>query len=51
MGARELYLGGTLASIALSISLFASGKRDAAIFVGLWAPTILQLGQNLVETD
>ncbi len=39
-----VYYGGVLGSIALSIALFASGRRETGIFVGLWAPTILNLG-------
>jgi hypothetical protein len=27
------------------------GWRESAIFVGLWAPTILNLGQSLLEED
>lgn len=40
----SVYYGGVLASIALSVCLFVSGKRETGIFVGLWAPTILNLG-------
>ena len=29
----------TIASIGASIALFASGKRELGIFVGLWPPT------------
>ena len=39
-----VYYGGVLGSIALSVALFVSGKRETGIFVGLWAPTILNLG-------
>ncbi len=46
---KGIYLGGTLLSILLSLYLFASGKRETGIFVGLWAPTVLNLGQTLVE--
>ena len=38
------YLGATLGSIALSLALYAGGRKDAGIFVGLWAPTFLNLG-------
>ena len=38
------YYGGVFGSIVLSALLFVTGKRHAAIFVGLWAPTILNLG-------
>jgi len=40
----SVYYGGVLGSIALSVALFVSGKRETGIFVGLWAPTILNLG-------
>jgi hypothetical protein len=34
-----------------SFALYATGRRESAIFVGLWAPTILNLGQSLPEED
>ena len=37
-----LWLAG--ASILGSVVLFASGKRETGIFVGLWPPTFLILG-------
>lgn len=40
----SVYYGGVLGSILLSLGLFFSGKKQEAIFVGLWAPTILNLG-------
>lgn len=48
---KGLYVGGTLISILLSLALYFSGKRESAIFVGLWAPTILNLGQSLIDED
>lgn len=48
---KAAYIGATLASILISISLYQSGRRELAIFVGLWAPTILNLGQSLVDSD
>ena len=48
---KTVYVGGTLISILLSLYLFLSGKRESGIFVGLWAPTFLQLGQTLLEGD
>jgi hypothetical protein len=50
-GARGIYVGGTLFSILISLALYYSGRREAAIFVGLWAPTIRTLDQTLVEGD
>jgi hypothetical protein len=40
----SVYYGGVIGSILLSLGLFLSGKKQTAIFVGLWAPTILNLG-------
>jgi hypothetical protein len=48
---KGIYLGGTLLSILLSLYLFASGRRETGIFVGLWAPTVLNLGQTLLEDN
>jgi hypothetical protein len=48
---KGIYVGGTLVSILISLALYATGRRESAIFVGLWAPTILNLGQSLLEED
>ena len=48
---KGIYLGGTLLSILLSLYLFTSGRRQTGIFVGLWAPTVLNLGQTLLEDN
>ncbi len=48
---KEVYVVGTLVSIVLSLILFLRGNRTEGIFVGLWAPTILNLGQTLLEDD
>jgi hypothetical protein len=50
-GGKGVYIGGTLISILISLALYATGRRESAIFVGLWAPTILNLGQSLLEED
>ena len=50
-GGKGIYVAGTLISILLSLALYFSGRRESAIFVGLWAPTILNLGQSLVDDD
>jgi hypothetical protein len=50
-GAKGVYVGGTLVSILISLALYATGRRESAIFVGLWAPTILNLGQSFLEED
>ncbi len=38
------YYGSVAGSIVLSLFLYFTGRKQAAIFVGLWAPTILNLG-------
>ncbi len=48
---KSIYLGGTLLSILISLSLFLAGRRETGIFVGLWAPTVLNLGQTLLEDN
>jgi Na+/melibiose symporter-like transporter len=48
---KQIYVGATLISILISLGLYFTGKRESAIFVGLWAPTILNLGQSLLEED
>ena len=48
---KGIYVGGTLLSILLSLYLFTSGRRETGIFVGLWAPTVLNLGQTLLEDN
>ena len=50
-GGKGIYVGGTLVPTLISLALYASGRRESAIFVGLWAPTILNLGQSLLEED
>lgn len=39
-----LVYGASLLSIVISIYLFATGKKETGIFIGLWAPTFLGLG-------
>ena len=49
---KAVYVGaGHLLSILISITLYRSDRQNLAIFVGLWAPTILNLGQTLVDED
>lgn len=40
----DAYLAATGVSILLSLLLYVMGKKQAAQFVGLWAPTIINLG-------
>jgi hypothetical protein len=39
-----MFLGLAVGSMALSLSLLLAGRREAANFVGQWAPTILIMG-------
>jgi hypothetical protein len=48
---KAIYIGATLISILISITLYRRDRQNLAIFVGLWAPTILNLGQTLVDED
>lgn len=41
---QTVVYGSSLLSIVAAVYLFAIGKRDSAIFVALWAPTILGFG-------
>ena len=44
MGAgKAVFIGSTLISILISITLYRSDRQNLTIFVGLWAPTILNL--------
>ena len=42
--AFPVFLGLTAGSILFSLSLFGRKSKENAIFVGLWAPTLLSLG-------
>ena len=44
---KEVYVAGTVLSILISLVLYLTGRREAGIFVGLWAPTILLLGERM----
>lgn len=48
---KGVYVAGTLISIVISLLLYFQGKRETAIFIGLWAPTIMNLGQTLMDSD
>jgi TfoX/Sxy family transcriptional regulator of competence genes len=50
-GGKGIYVGGTLISILISLALYLTGRRESAIFVSLWVPTILNLGQSLLDED
>jgi hypothetical protein len=48
---KEVYLSGAVLSMLVSFVLYLSGRREAGLFVGLWAPTILLLGDLMLEED
>ena len=48
---KQVYVGGTVLSVVVSLALYLTGRREAGIFVGLWAPTILNLGRALLDED
>lgn len=41
---QGLVYGASMVSIVMAIYMFATGKKDTGIFIGLWAPTFLGLG-------
>jgi hypothetical protein len=45
----SVYLAAMVGSIVVSVSLYLTGRRWAGIFVGLWAPTFLNLGMYLKQ--
>lgn len=46
--ARVLVLIGAFVSFIFSVSLWFIGMRDEGLFVGLWVPSILGLGNLLM---
>ena len=48
---KEVYVAGTIISILISLALYLTGRREAGTFVGLWAPTILLLGERMADED
>jgi len=46
--ARILVVAGALLSFLFSVSLWFGGMRDEGLFVGLWVPSILGLGNLLL---
>jgi len=45
LNTRKIFLILAMASLILSVSMWFFGGRQSAIYVGLWVPTILLLGQ------
>ncbi len=48
---QGLVYGASLVSIVLAIYMFATGKKDTGIFIGLWAPTFLGMGTFFNSAD
>ena len=48
---KELYVAGTVLTILISLALYLTGRREAGLFVGQWAPTILLLGERMGDDD
>jgi CDP-diglyceride synthetase len=48
---QGLIYGASLVSIVMAIYMFATGKKDTGIFIGLWAPTFLGLGSFFNTND
>lgn len=46
--ARTLVVIGAFVSFLFSVSLWFAGMRDEGLFVGLWVPSILGLGNLLM---
>ena len=48
--ARSVYLFGSGVSFILSVSLWFLGHKEEGIFVGVWVPSILSLGNLMLST-
>ena len=48
---KEVYVAGTIISILISLALYLTGRREEGTFVGIWAPTILLLGERMGDGD
>ena len=48
--AKRFVISAALLSLAMSVGLFFSGDQVRGVYVGLWVPSILSLG-NLVLKD
>ncbi len=49
--ARSVYLFGSGVSFVLSVSLWFLGYKEEGIFVGVWVPSILSLGNLILSTS
>lgn len=48
---KEVYLTGAVLSVLVSLTLYLAQRREAGLFVGLWAPTLLLLGEVMVDEE
>lgn len=48
---KEVYAAAAVLSVLISLALYLTDRREAGIFVGLWAPTILLLGELMVDDE
>ena len=44
---QGLIYGASIVSIITAIYMYATGKKDTGIFIGLWAPTFFALSTRL----
>jgi len=49
--ARTVVVIGAAASFIFSVSLWFSGMKEEGLFVGLWVPSILSLGNLLLPSN
>ena len=49
--AKVAFMAAGLAALILSVSLWFTGSRDEAVFVGLWVPAIHSLGALVLAPE
>ena len=48
---KILFMVAAFLSLVLSVTLWYTGSKDQGIFVGLWVPSILSLGNLVLSND
>jgi hypothetical protein len=48
---KILFMVAAFVSLVLSVTLWYTGSKDQGIFVGLWVPSILSLGNLVLSND
>ena len=48
---KAVYMEWTIISILISLALYLTGRREEGTIVGIWAPTILLLGERMGDGD